>query len=94
VVKGGGVGAILLPYFPMASMISLCPPPGIVNLEPFLAGVVVWTKTAAVEREGAIGCIGRGYAYISKQDFSENLIVAFLLFLELVLVSEAEQGYL
>lgn len=51
-------------------------------------GVVVWTKTAAVEREGAIGCTGRGRASISKQDFSEKVIIAFLLFPEL-LVSEA-----
>jgi hypothetical protein len=42
------------------------------------AGVLVWTKPAAAKREGYVGCTGRGCASISKQDFSDNLVVALL----------------
>jgi hypothetical protein len=38
----------------------------------------VWTKPAAAKRECYVVCTSRGCASISKQDFSDNLIVALL----------------
>jgi hypothetical protein len=42
-------------------------------------GGVVWTKTAAAKRESTGGFTCRGCASISNQDYSDDLIVTFLL---------------